>query len=303
MEDLTQYNLTTLRKKAKEYKIQDYQNKEKAQLMVELAYILSKEEEEEEVYSYGTLDIINDSYGFLRTTPQNQDVYVSSSQIKRFSLRKGDIVFGEVREPLNQESNYGLLKLIYVNGQSAELSSQRPIFDDLIPTYPTERFKLSQGSISSRIIDLIAPIGKGQRGLIVASPKVGKTTILASLANDILKYNKDVQVWIILIDERPEEVTDMKENVKNAEIFSATFDENTSIHLEVTERVLESAKREIEKGKDIVILMDSLTRLARSYNIEMPSSGKVLSGGIDPKAMYMPKRFLELQEKLKMVEV
>lgn len=185
MEDLTQNNLTTLRKMAKQLKIQDYQSKEKSQLMVEIAYLSS--EDDEKVYSYGVLDIINDLYGFLRSTPQNQDVYVSGSQIKKFALRKGDIIFGEVREPLNQESNYGLLKLIYINGESPEISAQRPVFDDLIPTYPTERFKLSQGSTASRIIDLIAPIGKGQRGLIVASPKVGKTTILASIANDIFK--------------------------------------------------------------------------------------------------------------------
>lgn len=297
MEDLTKYNLTTLRKMAKDEKIEGYSSIPKMELINRLCYQLSIKENL--IYSYGELDIINDSFGFIRNTPQGIDVYVSSSQIKKFSLRQGDVIAGEVREPLNEEKNYGLLKLIYVNGEKADLSKNRPFFDDLIPYYPLERLNLGSGSISSRLIDLISPIGKGQRGLIVAPPKAGKTTILSSIANDILKYNKDVQVWIILIDERPEEVTDIKENVKNAEIFAATFDENTSTHLSVTEKVLEAAKREIEKGKNIVILMDSLTRLARSYNIEIPSSGKILSGGIDPKALYMPKKFLGAARNIK----
>lgn len=297
MEDLTKLSLSTLRKMAKEEKIEGYSSIPKMELINKLCYHLALKEDL--IYSYGELDIINDSFGFIRNTPQNADVYVSSSQIKKFSLRQGDVIVGEVREPLNDEKNYGLLKLIYVNGEIAELSKNRPVFDDLIPHYPNERLKLGNGAISSRIIDLISPIGKGQRGLIVAPPKAGKTTILSTLANDIIKNNKDVQVWIILIDERPEEVTDIKENVKNAEIFSATFDENTSVHLSVTEKVLEAAKREIEKGKNIVILMDSLTRLARSYNIEMPSSGKILSGGIDPKSLYMPKKFLGAARNIK----
>lgn len=297
MNELANLSLTTLRKLAKEEKIENYSTLTKMELINRLCYKIASSQGL--IYSYGILDIINDSFGFLRNTPQNQDVYVSNSQIRKFALRQGDIIVGEVREPLNEEKNYGLLKLIYVNGEKADLSMTRPFFDDLIPSYPIERLKLGEGSISSRIIDLISPIGKGQRGLIVAPPKAGKTTILSSLANDILKYNKDVSVWIILIDERPEEVTDIKENVKNAEIFAATFDEATSVHLEVTEKVLEAAKREIEKGKNIVILMDSLTRLARSYNIEMPSSGKVLSGGIDPKSLYMPKKFLGAARKIK----
>ena len=250
-------------------------------------------------YSYGELDIVNDTFGFLRNTPQGVDVYVSNSQIKKFSLRQGDIIAGEVREPVKEEGNYGLLKLLYINGEEPSKSALRPSFDDLVPAYPSERLKLGEGSLASRIIDLISPIGKGQRGLIVAPPKAGKTTILSSIANDILKYNNDVQVWIVLIDESPEEVTDIRENVKNAEIFAATFDENTSIHLSVTEKVLEAAKRELEKGNNIVILMDSLTRLARSYNIEMPSSGKLLSGGIDPKSLYMPKKFFGSARKIK----
>ncbi|WP_156300138.1 transcription termination factor Rho [Streptobacillus canis] len=297
LDELGNLSLTNLRKLAKEQKIEGYSTIPKMELLNRLCYSLATDQGL--IYSYGELDIINETYGFLRNTPQNIDVYVSNSQIKKFGLRQGDVIVGEVRKPLNDEKNFGLLRLIYVNGEKGELSRQRPMFDDLIPSYPIERLDLGEGTNSSRIIDLIAPIGKGQRGLIVAPPKAGKTTILSDLANDILKYNKDVQVWIILIDERPEEVTDIKENVKNAEIFAATFDENTSVHLSVTEKVLEAAKREIEKGNDIVILMDSLTRLARSYNIEMPSSGKLLSGGIDPKSLYMPKKFLGAARKIR----
>ncbi|SQA14124.1 Transcription termination factor Rho [Streptobacillus moniliformis] len=297
LDELGNFTLTNLRKLAKEHKIEGYSTIPKMELLNRLCYSIATAEGL--IYSYGELDIINETYGFLRNTPQNIDVYVSNSQIKKFGLRQGDVIVGEVRKPLNDEKNFGLLKLIYVNGEKGELSRQRPIFDDLTPSYPIERLELGEGTVSSRIIDLIAPIGKGQRGLIVAPPKAGKTTILSDLANDILKYNKDVQVWIILIDERPEEVTDIKENVKNAEIFAATFDENTSVHLSVTEKVLEAAKREIEKGNNIVILMDSLTRLARSYNIEMPSSGKLLSGGIDPKSLYMPKKFLGAARKIR----
>ena len=289
LEELVNFNLTTLRQLAKKEKVENYSTIPKMQLLNILSYKLATKRDIR--YSYGELDIVNDTFGFLRNTPQGVDVYVSNSQIKKFLLRQGDIIAGEVREPVKEEGNYGLLKLLYINGEEASKSASRPSFDDLIPAYPSERLKLGEGSLASRIIDLISPIGKGQRGLIVAPPKAGKTTILSSIANDILKYNKDVQVWIVLIDERPEEVTDIRENVKNAEIFAATFDENTSIHLSVTEKVLEAAKRELEKGNNIVILMDSLTRLARSYNIEMPSSGKLLSGGIDPKSLYMPKKF------------
>ena len=297
LEELVNFNLTALRQLAKKEKVENYSTIPKMQLLNILSYKLAIKRDIR--YSYGELDIVNDTFGFLRNTPQGVDVYVSNSQIKKFSLRQGDIIAGEVREPVKEEGNYGLLKLLYINGEEPSKSALRPSFDDLVPAYPSERLKLGEGSLASRIIDLISPIGKGQRGLIVAPPKAGKTTILSSIANDILKYNKDVQVWIVLIDERPEEVTDIRENVKNAEIFAATFDENTSIHLSVTEKVLEAAKRELEKGNNIVILMDSLTRLARSYNIEMPSSGKLLSGGIDPKSLYMPKKFFGSARKIK----
>ena len=189
--------------------------------------------------------------------------------------------------------------MLLVNGDLPEKSLERPYFDDLVPSYPDEKLNLGSGEISSRIIDLISPIGKGQRGLIVAPPKAGKTVLLSTIANDIIKYNPEIDVWILLIDERPEEVTDIKENVKEAEVYAATFDEDPRVHTEVTENVLRMAKRQVERGKDILILMDSLTRLARSYNITIPSSGKLISGGIDPNALYYPKRFLGAARNIK----
>ena len=249
-------------------------------------------EEQDILFAVGTLDILPEGYGFLRNTSVEVDVYVSASQIKKFSLRPNDKICGEVRAPIGSEKSYGLIKIMFINSDTIDKAQNRPYFDDLIPAYPNKRIMLGEGEISSRIIDLIAPIGFGQRGLIVAPPKGGKTMLLTALANDILKYNNDVSLWILLIDERPEEVTDIKENVKGAEVYSATFDEDPAEHLKVTEKVLEAAKLEVEKGKNIIILMDSLTRLARSYNVVLPSSGKIISGGIDPKALYMPKKFL-----------
>lgn len=297
MKNLLELKITELKKLAKKYEIKDYKNMIKADLINHISLALAIEEGKN--YSFGILEIMNDSYGFLRQTPDNIDVYVSASQIKKFSLRTGDVIAGEVRVPIGTEKSYGLLKIDFVNSDKLEKAKNRPYFDDLIPSYPNEKIKLGEGEISSRIIDLISPIGKGQRGLIVAPPKGGKTVLLSTLANDILKYNKDIQVWILLIDERPEEVTDIKENVKDAEVYAATFDEDPSVHVKVTEEVLEAAKREVEKGHDVVILMDSLTRLARSYNVELPYSGKLLSGGIDPKALYMPKKFLGAARNIK----
>ncbi|RRD38249.1 transcription termination factor Rho [Leptotrichia sp. OH3620_COT-345] len=290
--------ITSLKKKAKEYGISNFSVMTKNELVNHV--LVEKGNEEGKIYGFGKLDIMGEgSYGFLRNTSVGPDVYVSISQIKRFFLRNGDTVFGELRVPIGSEKNYGILKVLLVNGDLAEKSLERPFFDDLIPSYPDEKINLSEGEIASRIIDLISPIGKGQRGLIVAPPKAGKTVLLSTLANDIIKYNPGIDVWILLIDERPEEVTDIKENVKEAEVYSATFDENPSVHTQVTENVLEMAKREVERGKDILILMDSLTRLARSYNITIPSSGKLISGGIDPNALYYPKRFLGAARNIK----
>lgn len=293
------YNLTAtkLKQYAKELEIENYKNMIKQEL---INYIACKIAEKKGIaYNFGELEILNDGYGFLRNTFLGVDVYVSASQIKRFNMRNGDIVAGVIREPIGNEKSSGLVKIDYINSDEPDKSANRPYFDDLIPTYPNDKIKLGEGELPSRIIDLVSPLGKGQRALIVAPPKAGKTVLLSTLANDIMKYNKDIEVWFLLIDERPEEVTDIKENVKGAEVYSATFDEDTSHHIRVVEKVLETAKREVEKGKNIVILMDSITRLARSYNIEMPSSGKILSGGIDPKALYMPKKFLGSARNIK----
>jgi len=298
IKNILETKITPLKKMAKEYKIPNFSIMTKHDLVNEI--LMKKGEENGKTYGFGKLDIINEgSYGFLRQTSVGPDVYVSISQIKRFNLRNGDTVFGELRVPIGTEKNYGILKVLLINGDLPEKSSQRPYFDDLIPSYPDEKINLGKGHIASRIIDLVAPIGKGQRGLIVAPPKAGKTVLLSTLANDIIKYNPEIDVWILLIDERPEEVTDIKENVKDAEVYSATFDEDPRVHTQVTEKVLEMAKREVEKGKDILILMDSLTRLARSYNITIPSSGKLISGGIDPNALYYPKRFLGAARNIK----
>ena len=298
IKDILSENVTKLKKMAKEYKIEGFSGMSKLELIN--AILIKKGEERGKTYGFGKLDVIGDgNYGFLRDTSIGPDVYVSISQIKRFFLRNEDIVFGELRIPIGTEKNYGILKVLLVNGDLPEKSLERPYFDDLVPSYPDEKLNLGGGEISSRIIDLVSPIGKGQRGLIVSPPKAGKTMLLSTLANDIIKYNPEIDVWILLIDERPEEVTDIKENVKDAEVYSATFDEDPRVHTEVTENVLQMAKRQVERGKDILILMDSLTRLARSYNITIPSSGKLISGGIDPNALYYPKRFLGAARNIK----
>ena len=290
MENIFEMKLTELRKKAKEYGISGFSTMGKSDLITNI--YIEEAKKDNIILGSGRLDMMSDGYGFLRESTVGPDIYVSALQARKFALRNEDIVLGEVREPIGTEKNYALIKTLLINGDAPEKSTNRPFFDDLTPSYPEEKLNLSAASLSSRIIDLIAPIGKGQRGLIVAPPKAGKTILLSTLANDIINNNPEVELWILLIDERPEEVTDIKENVRDAEVFAATFDEDPSVHIKVTEDVLEKAKREVEKGKDIVILMDSLTRLARSYNIVVPSSGKLISGGIDPKALYYPKRFL-----------
>lgn len=243
--------------------------------------------------AWGTLEVLPDGYGFLRGTSVEKDIYVSASQVRKFKLRTEDKVVGEVREPSGDEKNYALKKVLLVNDGTLEAAESRVPFEELIPAYPTEKFLLETDSknISGRIIDLIAPIGRGQRALIIAPPKAGKTMLISNIANSIMKTSKDVEVWILLIDERPEEVTDIKETVIGAQVFASTFDEDPRNHIKVTESILERAKRKVENGENIVILMDSLTRLARAYNIVIPSSGKLISGGIDPTALYYPKNF------------
>ena len=247
----------------------------------------------------GVLEILPEGYGFLRSQEFNylygpDDIYVSPSQIKRFDLRTGDTIAGQVRPPKRGERYLALLKIEALSGLSPEESGKRVEFDNLRPTYPEKRLDLEvpgeAGSISTRVLDLIAPIGKGQRGLIVSPPKAGKTVILQEIANSISINDPEIHLIVLLIDERPEEVTDMAGHV-DAEVISSTFDEPAERHVQVAEMVMEKAKRLVEHGKDVVILLDSITRLARAYNSTMPHSGRIMSGGVDAKALHKPKRF------------
>ncbi|MDD3147729.1 MAG: transcription termination factor Rho [Candidatus Riflebacteria bacterium] len=252
--------------------------------------------------SEGVLDIMPEGYGFIRTrsyVQNDDDVYVSPSQIKRYGLLCGDTIVAQVRLPKDDESYHALLRIEAVNGVGLERLRQRVNFEDGIPVFPTDRFRLETGEedISTRVFDLVCPIGKGQRGLIVAPPKAGKTTLLKQLANAILANHPEVLMLILLIDERPEEVTDMRRSV-DAEVQASTFDEHINNHIKVSELLLEKAKRHVELGRDVVILLDSITRLARAYNISMPSAGQTLSGGVNPFALHKPKRFLGAARKI-----
>jgi len=245
----------------------------------------------------GVLEILPEGYGFLRSQDWNylygpDDIYVSPSQIKRFDLRTGDTILGQVRPPKEGERYLALLKVENVNGDDPDNAKHRIAFDNLHPRYPEHRLHLenSDGDLTVRVIDLISPIGMGQRGLIVSPPKAGKTIILQKIANAIVENHSDVHLIVLLIDERPEEVTDMEEHVA-AEVISSTFDEPAERHTQVAEMVLEKAKRLVEHGRNVVVLLDSITRLARAYNVTVPHSGKILSGGVDANALHKPKRF------------
>jgi transcription termination factor Rho len=244
----------------------------------------------------GLLDVLPEGYGFLRTSgylPGPQDIYVSLSQVRRFMLRKGDTVTGKVRQPKDNEKYFALLQIESVNGLDPEEAKQRPIFEKLTPLFPHERFRLETGpgDVTGRIIDMVAPVGKGQRGMVVSPPKAGKTTVLKNIASGILHSNPETHVIVLLVDERPEEVTDWQRTVRAAEVVYSTFDKPPDQHIQVTELVLERAKRLAEMGQDVAIILDSITRLARAYNLAAPASGKILSGGIDSTALYPPRRF------------
>jgi transcription termination factor Rho len=248
------------------------------------------------IFDHGALEILPDGWGFLRHdnfSPSPTDVYVSQSQIKRFGLKTGDTVYGEVRPPKDSEKYYSLLRVKAVNGLDPDLARSRKNFDDLTPIYPNERFILetTPENLSARFIDLISPIGKGQRGLIVAPPKAGKTTLLKTIANSITANHPEVHLIVLLIDERPEEVTDIRRSVKG-EVVSSTFDELPENHMRVADIVLEKAKRLVESSRDVVVLLDSITRLSRASNLTVTPSGRTLSGGLDPSALYRPKRFI-----------
>lgn len=279
---------------AKQFKIPYYSQMNKKELA--LAIIRAQAEKQGFFLVEGVLDIIGqDGYGFLRPInygPSAEDIYISSSQIYRFGLRNGDKVAGKARPPKESERYYGLMHVDRVNGKNPEEAKQRPHFPALTPLYPDRQLKLetTKGRLSSRMIDLFAPIGFGQRGLVVAPPKAGKTSILKEIANGITTNHPEVELIVLLIDERPEEVTDLERSVKG-DVVSSTFDLQPSNHTRVSELVLERAMRLVEDKRDVVILMDSITRLARAYNLVSPPSGRTLSGGIDPAALYKPKKF------------
>lgn len=248
-------------------------------------------------FSKGVLEVLPDGYGFLRSSdynylPSPDDIYVSPSQIKKFSLRTGDYVSGQVRPPKEGERFFALLRVEAVNGLEPDNIRGRTLFDNLVPVYPTKKINLESapGEYSMRIMDLLSPIGKGQRGLVVSPPKSGKTVLLQKIANSITRNHPDIKMIILLIDERPEEVTDMERSVK-AEVISSTFDEPPERHVQVADMVIEKAKRLVEANEDVVILLDSITRLARAHNIVVPHSGRILSGGVDSNALHKPKRF------------
>jgi transcription termination factor Rho len=259
--------------------------------------LLKKTSEEDSIFGEGVLEILPDGFGFLRSSDYNylpgaDDIYVSPSQIRRFGLRTGDTVLGEIRTPKEGERYFALLKIEKVNTQTPEKHKQTVLFDNLTPLYPERKINLEAEptGYSTRIIDMFVPQGFGQRCLIVAPPKAGKTVLLQDIANSISTNHKDAKLIVLLIDERPEEVTDMKRSV-NAEVISSTFDEPASRHVQVAEMVIEKAKRLVEAGQDVIILLDSITRLARAYNTVIPPSGKILSGGVDSNALHKPKRF------------
>jgi transcription termination factor Rho len=292
-EKLEAKSLAELRDLAKSLDVSGYSRLKKEDLILRL--LRAKAEGQGYIFGGGVLDIVDENIGFLRSEhylPGPEDVYVSQSQIRRFGLRTGDMVIGQVRPPKDSEKYFGLLRVEAVNGLDPEAAKQRPVFEKLTPIFPNQRFNLETepSNISTRLLDLVTPIGRGQRGLIVSPPKSGKTTVLKHIANAISIRYPDIHLMVALIGERPEEVTDMDRSV-DAEVISSTFDEPPSSHVRVAEMALARAKRLVEGGRDVVILMDSMTRLARAYNLIVPSSGRTLSGGLDPAALYPPKGF------------
>jgi transcription termination factor Rho len=287
---------------AKELSVENATGLRKQELI--FAILQSLVEKNELIHGEGILEILPEGFGFLRSTDSNylpgpDDIYVSPSQIKRFGLRTGDTIAGQIRPPKDNEKYFALLKIEKINFDDPEIAKDKIIFDNLTPIYPCERITLETtgNRLSTRVMDLFTPIGKGQRGLIVAPPRTGKTMLLQGLANSITSNHKEIYLIVLLIDERPEEVTDMERSV-DGEVISSTFDEPATRHVQVAEIVIEKAKRLVEHKKDVVILLDSITRLARAYNTVVPSSGKILSGGIDASAMQKPKRFFGAARKI-----
>jgi transcription termination factor Rho len=281
---------------ARDFEVEGASNMRKQELI--FAILGAQTEKSGNVYGEGVLEILPDGFGFLRAPDYNylpgpDDIYVSPSQIRRFNLRTGDVVSGQIRPPKEGERYFALLKVEAINYEEPEKARDKILFDNLTPLYPNEQLRLEHDpeEYTSRIIDLFTPIGKGTRGLIVAPPRTGKTIMLQNIAHGITRNHKEVVLIVLLIDERPEEVTDMQRSVEG-EVISSTFDEPPTRHVQVTEMVLEKAKRLVEHGRDVVILLDSITRLARAYNTVVPPSGKILSGGVDSNALHKPKKFL-----------
>ncbi len=297
---MEQMTLSELGKLAQHYNIKGYSQMKKRDLI--FALLKGAAEKEGHLFAEGVLEIMPDGFGFLRAfnlQPGREDIYISNSQIRRFDMRTGDMVSGKVRPPKDNERYFALLLVEAINGLDPELSPKRPYFPSLTPIHPQEQLTLETRpqDFSTRIIDLLIPLGKGQRGLLVSPPKAGKTLLLKRIANSLATNYPDLDLIVLLIDERPEEVTDMRRSVKG-EVLSSTFDELPDNHVRLAELVLERAQRLVEHGRDVVILLDSITRLARAYNLVVPPSGRTLSGGIDPGAFHKPKRFFGAARKV-----
>jgi transcription termination factor Rho len=293
--ELKSKKIAELNQIAKDLNISGYSDLRKQELIFKI--LEAQTEQGGLTFSRGVLEVLPDGYGFLRSVdynylPSPDDIYVSPSQIKKFNLRTGDTVSGQVRPPKEGERFFALLRVEAVNDENPEMIRERVLFDNLTPLYPNVpiRLETAPGEYAMRIMDLLAPIGKGQRGMVVSPPKAGKTILLQKIANSITRNHPEVKLIVLLIDERPEEVTDMERSV-NAEVVSSTFDEPPERHVQVSDMVLEKAKRLVESKKDVVILLDSITRLARAHNTVVPHSGKILSGGVDANALHKPKRF------------
>jgi transcription termination factor Rho len=293
--ELKKMKISELTELAQSMDIPGYSGLRKQELIFRI--LEAQTEKDGNIFSAGVLEILPDGYGFLRSADTNylpgpDDVYVSPSQIKRFSLRTGDVVSGQIRPPKDNERFFALIKVEAINYENPDEAKSKILFDNLTPLYPKEKIQLESESkdYTTRIMDLLTPIGKGQRGLIVAQPRTGKTIILQRIANSITRNHPEITLIVLLIDERPEEVTDMERSVK-AEVISSTFDEPAERHVQVAEMVIEKAKRLVEYHHDVVILLDSITRLARAHNVVVPHSGKILSGGVDSNALQRPKRF------------
>jgi len=298
--ELETKSLNELQDLAKDLNIPNFRRYRKQELIMKILQVQT--EQSGLMFRSGVLEIMQEGYGFLRTSgylPGSEDIYVSPSQIKRFGLRVGDEVLGQVRAPKDNEKYYALLRVEAVNGLDPEQARNRPDFEKLTPVFPHERLKLElpQSDLTVRIVDLFAPIGKGQRAMIVSSPKAGKTTLLKKIGQSIVQNHQEVYLMVLLLDERPEEVTDMRRSVE-AEVVASTFDRPPEEHVQVADLVLERAKRLVEGGRDVVVLLDSLTRFSRANNLVIPPSGRTLSGGLDPAALHRPKRFFGAARKI-----